>query len=342
MVLRAMKLRCRSISASSQSSESSPTISPAISLSSQTSPDLDPIGLAHENSSFRFPQNLRTLNAFPTKSIYRIMVLGASKTGKTSIIQQFLYDQFSSKYEQTIDDMYRGEFEMHERKIVFDIQDVSGSYVYDFPGMRNVSFTSANAFILVFSLESLESWNEIYNLREMIHKEKSTDTPIVIVGNKADLHKSLDPEIPHESVEAISVFDWEHGYVQSSAKDRSNVDKIFTQLLQQFQVRYPYQLKASESTYRKLKKKELPFTASTSQPIALPCCPQLDWIKVNSKVKTSKINDEDCLKRRQSLPRICPAHGIAKVDDQSHTLLTDSLDQSWKMKGTSHKSKSLC
>ena len=269
------------------------------------------------------------------------MVLGTSKTGKTSIIQQFLYDQFSSKYEQTIDDMYRGEFEMHERKIVFDIQDVSGSYVYDFPGMRNVSFASADAFILVFSLESLESWNEIYNLREMIHKEKGTDTPIVIVGNKADLHDSRDPEIPHESVYAISVFDWEHGYVQSSAKDRSNIDKIFTQLLHQLQVKYPYALKVSEPAYRRLQQKEPPFTAFTSQPIARPCCPQLDWIKVNSKVKISKIHDEDCLMRRQSLPRICPAQSIAKVDEYSRTLLTDSLDQSWKTKNVSHKSKSL-
>ena len=341
MVLRAMKLRCRSISASSQSSESSPTISPAISLSSQTSQDLDPTSLEGQYPTFRFPQNLRTLNASPAKSIYRVMVLGAPKTGKTSIIQQFLYDQFSSKYEKTIDDMYRGEFEMQERQIVFDIQDVSGSYVHDFPGMRSVSFASADAFILVFSLESLESWNEIYNLREMIHKEKGMDTPIVIVGNKADLHKSLDPEIPHESVEAISVFDWEHGYVQSSAKDRSNIDKIFTQLLQQFQVKYPYELKASEPTYRKLKKKELPFTASTSPPIARPCCPQLDWIKVNSKVKTLKVHDEDCLKRRKSLPRICPAHSIAKLDEYSPTLLTDSLDQSWKTKNVRHKSKSL-
>ena len=341
MVLRAMKLRFRSTSASSQSSESSPNISPALSLSSQTSQDLDPIGLEEDYPSFRFPRNLRMLNALPTKSIYRIMVLGASKTGKTSIIQQFLYDQFSSKHEQTIDDMYRGEFEMHERKIVFDIQDVSGSYVYDFPGMRNVSFTSADAFILVFSLESLESWNEIYNLREMIHKEKGTDTPIVIVGNKADLHKSLDPEIPHESVEAISVFDWEHGYVQSSAKDRSNIDKIFTQVLQQFQVKYPYELKASEQAYRKQQRKMPPFTKSTSPPIALPCCPQLDWIKINPKVKTSKVHEEDCLKRRQSLPRICPAHNIAKEDDHSHTLLTDSLDQSWKTKNVRHKSKSL-
>ena len=43
------------------------------------------------------------------KSNYRIMVLGAGRTGKTSIIRQFLYDKFSQVHQETLaDDMYRG------------------------------------------------------------------------------------------------------------------------------------------------------------------------------------------------------------------------------------------
>ena len=51
------------------------------------------------------------IHELPTKSTYRILVLGASKTGKTSIVRQFLYDQFSPAHTETMDDMYRGEFE---------------------------------------------------------------------------------------------------------------------------------------------------------------------------------------------------------------------------------------
>ena len=40
------------------------------------------------------------------KSNYRIMCLGAKNTGKTSIVQQFLYDKFSDGYTETVDDMY--------------------------------------------------------------------------------------------------------------------------------------------------------------------------------------------------------------------------------------------
>ena len=75
--------------------------------------------------------------------------MGASNTGKTSIVRQFLYDQFSPIQSNTMDDMYRGEFEdSHGKTINFDIQDVGGGFVYDFPAMKSVSVASADAFVL--------------------------------------------------------------------------------------------------------------------------------------------------------------------------------------------------
>ena len=48
-----------------------------------------------------------------------------------------------------MDDMYRGEFEnSHGKTINFDIQDVGGGFVYDFPAMKSVSIASADAFVL--------------------------------------------------------------------------------------------------------------------------------------------------------------------------------------------------
>ena len=40
-----------------------------------------------------------------------------------------------------------------------------GSYVYDFPSMVNVSVSQAQAFIIVFSVGDLESFNEAGRLR---------------------------------------------------------------------------------------------------------------------------------------------------------------------------------
>ena len=113
------------------------------------------------------------LNELPTKSTYRILVLGASKTGKSSIVKQFLYDQFSPVHKETMDDMYRGEFEdANGLTVNFDIQDVGGGFVYEFPAMRSVSLASADAFLLVFSLDQAETWAEVEKLRDMVIEAK--------------------------------------------------------------------------------------------------------------------------------------------------------------------------
>ena len=66
-----------------------------------------------------------------------------------------------------------GEFEtVSGRTIGFDIQDVSGGYVYEFPSMMTVSLTSADAFVLVFSIDSNGSWEEVARLRDIIQTSK--------------------------------------------------------------------------------------------------------------------------------------------------------------------------
>ena len=70
------------------------------------------------------------------------------------------------------------------------------------------------------------------------------DVPIVIVANKSDL--TGDPDLPHESLEATAIFDWENGYVESSAKDRVNINKIFKELLIQAKSRFDVSIATSE------------------------------------------------------------------------------------------------
>ena len=222
-------------------------------------------------------------NLTDAKSNYRILILGAKRVGKTSIVRQFLYDKFSTVYTETMDDMYRGEFEIHGRPVSFDIQDVSGSYVYEFPAMKSVSLASADAFIIVFSMDSSESWEEVSRLRDMVHEAKDPEVPIVVVGNKSDL--PFDDAIPQESIEATVVFDWENGYVECSAKDRININKIFKELLQQAKSRYDFT-----------------NNGVSSSPISIVGT----FSRHGSQKATFKSEFEEHMRRRQSLPAAPP------------------------------------
>lgn len=93
--------------------------------------------------------------------------MGSAFVGKTQIVSQFLYDKFSSRYRQTIEELHRGEYELpDESSLTLDILDTSGAFA--FPAMRDLSISTSNAFILVFSIDCEESWNEVKRLREKV------------------------------------------------------------------------------------------------------------------------------------------------------------------------------
>lgn len=125
---------------------------------------------------------------------HKIVVLGAAKVGKSSLISQFLYNTFSTKYKRTIEEMHHGDFNVSGVRLTLDILDTSGSY--EFPAMRALSMSSADAFILVYDITDPESFGEVRALRDQIHETKaSTAVPIVVVGNKVDLAESGDRQV---------------------------------------------------------------------------------------------------------------------------------------------------
>lgn len=59
---------------------------------------------------------------------HKIVVMGAARVGKTSIITQFLYGSFSTKYKRTVEEMHKGDFSIHGVNLTLDILDTSGSF----------------------------------------------------------------------------------------------------------------------------------------------------------------------------------------------------------------------
>lgn len=168
---------------------------------------------------------------------HKIVVLGAAKVGKSSLITQFLYGTFSTKYKRTIEEMHHGDFNVSGVRLTLDILDTSGAY--EFPAMRALSMQSADAFILVYDITDADSFTEVRVLRDQIHETKgSSAVPIVVVGNKVDLAETGERQVEFHTTESVVTVDWENGFVEASAKDNINVSQIFKELLVQAKVKY--------------------------------------------------------------------------------------------------------
>ncbi|XP_049819481.1 ras-related protein Rap-2a isoform X2 [Aethina tumida] len=172
----------------------------------------------------------------PVSSVrHKIVVMGAAKVGKSSIITQFLYGTFSPKYKRTVEEMHHGDFNVNGVHLTLDILDTSGAY--EFPAMRALSISSADAFILVYDVTDSSTFEEARTLRDQIHETKcSSNVPIVVVGNKIDL--TGNREVDTATTESVVTVDWENGFVEASAKENTNVSKVFKELLAQAKVKY--------------------------------------------------------------------------------------------------------
>lgn len=190
-------------------------------------------------------------SCYDIKGHYRLVLMGAACVGKTAIVHQFLYDHFPTEYLPTIEELYRGEYDVGNTGLVLDILDTSGSY--EFPAMRKLAVDTGDAFILVYAINDNESFEEVGRLKQLLLEHKQSDVPIVVVGNKCDLEKQR--EVQKEVADTIVGIDWENRFVECSAKENINIVRIFKEIL--LQANFPYDLNPAVQKRRT----SLPFYA---------------------------------------------------------------------------------
>ncbi|XP_022664758.1 ras-related protein Rap-2b-like [Varroa jacobsoni] len=195
---------------------------------------------------------------------FTLVVFGAPKVGKTTIVQQFLYGSAPEKYTATIEEFHQGEMEFDGTSVMLDIIDTSGAM--EFPAQQQLNMQKADAFLLVFSYNNRDSFEQICQLRESILKLNRKEPKMVVVGNKGDLLEE-SPErcaITRELAESLAVLDWEVGFVHCWARENRCIVDIFNRLLTLCGVPYELPEKPKKSKQRK---SSIPtFVASPSDP----------------------------------------------------------------------------
>ncbi|KAL4925757.1 putative RAS small monomeric GTPase (Rsr1) [Aspergillus undulatus] len=161
---------------------------------------------------------------------YHIVVLGAGGVGKSCLTAQFVQNVWIESYDPTIEDSYRKHIEVDGRQCILEILDTAGTE--QFTAMRELYMKQGQGFLLVFSITSMSSLNELSELREQIVRIKDDENvPIVIVGNKSDLEE--DRAVPRARAFSLSQSWGSAPYYETSARRRANVNEVFIDLCRQ-------------------------------------------------------------------------------------------------------------
>ncbi|KAK9737250.1 Ras family [Popillia japonica] len=98
--------------------------------------------------------------------------------------------------------------------------------------MQRLSISKGHAFILVFSVSSRQSLEELKPIWELIKEIKGPDLtqiPIMLVGNKCDETAELKEVSTSEGQGQAA--NWGVNFMETSAKTNHNVKQLFQELL---------------------------------------------------------------------------------------------------------------
>ncbi|PAV56371.1 hypothetical protein WR25_15483 [Diploscapter pachys] len=196
-------------------------------------------------------------NAGGQNVVHKVIMVGSGGVGKSALTLQFMYDEFVEEYEPTKADSYRKKVVLDGEECSIDILDTAGQE--DYSAIRDNYYRSGEGFICVFSILDMESFDATNEFREQILRVKNSDSsiPIVLVGNKADMRdeRVVPIELAKQRAEQ-----WGVQYVETSAKRRENVDKVFYDLMRDIKRRkvgtlHPEQIGDAAQIKRKKNKK---------------------------------------------------------------------------------------
>lgn len=158
---------------------------------------------------------------------YRVVVFGAGGVGKSSLVLRFVKGTFRDTYIPTVEDTYRQVISCDKSVCTLQITDTTGSH--QFPAMQRLSISKGHAFILVYSITSKQSLEELKPIYQQILAIKGNieNIPIMLVGNKSD---ETQREVKTEDGESQSKI-WKCAFMETSAKTNHNVTELFQELL---------------------------------------------------------------------------------------------------------------
>mmetsp|Transcript_2759 Transcript_2759/g.3162 ORF Transcript_2759/g.3162 Transcript_2759/m.3162 type:complete len:246 (-) Transcript_2759:102-839(-) len=163
--------------------------------------------------------------------LFKVVLLGDTGVGKTSLSSRFTRDEFSIASRNTVGVEFAAKTKQVNGKLIkTHIWDTAGNERFRSKSPRTY-YQGAAAAIIVYDISKRKSFENVQDrwLRELEHYAEQ-NIRVMLIGSKADL--DLHREVSKEEAEEFS---HHHNmtFIETSALASTNVDEAFQQLLAQ-------------------------------------------------------------------------------------------------------------
>jgi small GTP-binding protein len=157
---------------------------------------------------------------------YKLVLLGESAVGKSSLVLRFVKGQFFEYQESTIGAAFLTQsVSLDDCTVKFEIWDTAGQERYH--SLAPMYYRGAAAAVVVYDITSKQSFIRAQNWVKELQQQGTSKIVIALAGNKSDL--AAQREVRPEEAQAYAEDNQIH-FLETSAKTDHNVNELFLEI----------------------------------------------------------------------------------------------------------------
>ena len=158
----------------------------------------------------------------------KLVILGRSLVGKSALTYRFINDQFPKEHDTTIEDQYKLNMSIDGYNCILEILDTAGQD--DYQSMLETWINFGSGFLLVYSIDDIESFNEVKKKYDKLLQIKGKKLfSCILVGNKCDLGDDVRKVSQKEAEDFAN--SKEIPFLEASALNKINVKESFVKVV---------------------------------------------------------------------------------------------------------------
>jgi Ras-related protein Rab-1A len=169
--------------------------------------------------------------------LFKLLLIGDSGVGKSCLLLRFADDTYTESYISTIGvDFKIRTIDLDAKTIKLQIWDTAGQE--RFRTITSSYYRGAHGIIVVYDTTDLESFNNVKQWLHEIDRYASENVNKLLVGNKSDLtsKRAVSFDQAKEFADSLGI-----EFIETSAKNSTNVEKAFMMMASQIKARYKSQ-----------------------------------------------------------------------------------------------------
>ncbi len=155
----------------------------------------------------------------------KIIILGSSKVGKTSLLNQYFNKEFNNPVQTIGIDLRTKYFEFNQETVKINFIDTAGQERFD--SISGNYLKNVNGVLLVYDISQQNTFKKIEFWNEQIKKHNNTYYSVVLIGNKIDLEDCREVKY-EEGIDMGKKIKCK--FYETSAKNNINVTECFNKI----------------------------------------------------------------------------------------------------------------